>query len=195
LRTKRITVFASGSGSNFKTLHQSVLNGEIPASITALISDNPKAGAVTYARSQNIRTHLLLPSDFDESAAYTQKLESILSLENPDLVVLAGYLKKIPDHIVAKFSGKIINIHPSLLPKYGGAGWYGMRVHRAVIENGEQESGCTIHYVNEIYDEGPIIAQSHVTVNPDDTPESLAKKVQQEEHKLYPRVVRQLLEE
>ncbi|MDG5766086.1 phosphoribosylglycinamide formyltransferase [Balneolales bacterium ANBcel1] len=216
MKTKRITVFASGSGSNFKAIHQAALNNDIPASITALVSDKPDCGAVTYARSRNIRTHITSPALFAEDVAgetvfslsrssespdpvpeghrrYAAFLLDVLEKEMPDLIVLAGYLRKIPDAIVDRYAGSIINIHPSLLPKYGGKGWYGMRVHRAVIENGEKESGCTIHYVTGIYDDGPIIAQSKVAVAPDDTPESLAAKVQKQEHTLYPQVIGRLL--
>ena len=195
MRKKQITVFASGSGSNFKALHQSALKNEIPARITALVTDNADAGALAYARSHRIRNYLLSPSDFPDSESLTLRLEEILKIEAPDLITLAGYLKKIPQRIAGRYYGKIINIHPSLLPKYGGKGCYGMRVHRAVIDNGEKESGCTIHYVTKEYDKGPIIAQSRVPVNSDDTPESLAKKVQQQEHLLYPDVVRRLLSE
>lgn len=193
MRTKRITVFASGSGTNFKVLHQATLRHEIPASITALVSDKPEAGAVSYARSNGIRVHLLSPSKVADYTVYTDSLEQILAGENPDLIVLAGYLKKIPDRIVERYPQKIVNIHPSLLPKYGGKGWHGLHVHRAVIENGDKESGCTVHYVSTIYDEGPVIAQKKVPVAPDDTPETLSKKVQKQEHILYPKVVRNLL--
>ncbi len=192
MSSKRLTVFASGSGSNFKVLHQAALNGEIPASITALVSDKPDCGAVTYARSHGITIYLLTSMEMTASAS---RLKEILKHEAPDLIILAGYLRKIPDHIVDIYPDRIINIHPSLLPKYGGKGWYGHHVHRAVIENNENESGCTVHYVNKVFDEGPIIAQERVTVNDDDTPESLAKKIQKKEHSLYPKVVRMLLSE
>ncbi len=193
MNKKRIVVFASGSGSNFKTLHQSVLKKEIPARIAALICDNPDAGVLDYATEHDIRTILISPTDFDNPADYTKKLADILDREAPHLIVLAGYLKKIPDHIIERYPMKIINIHPALLPKYGGKGWYGMRVHRAVIDNREKESGCTVHFVSSDYDAGPVIAQIKVPVSTEDTAETLAAKVLKQEHLLYPKVVRFLL--
>lgn len=193
MKKKRLTVFASGSGSNFKALHQAVLENEIPASITALISDNPKAKAIEYAKYCGISTYILSPKDFSEEAAWCKSLEAVLADGIPDLIVLAGFLKKIPEPILSQYPKKIINIHPSLLPKYGGKGWYGKHVHRAVIQNRDSESGCTVHWVNNIYDGGPVIAQKRVPVYPDDTPESLAERVLREEHRLYPKVVKELL--
>ncbi len=194
MKTKNIVVFASGTGSNFKALHQAILKKELPARITALISDNPDAGALAYARDNGIREIVITPSDF-EPDRYIQELGKILEDESPDLIVLAGYLKKIPDEIVDRYHRRIVNIHPALLPKYGGKGWYGMRVHRAVIENGDRESGCTIHYVTRVYDEGPVIAQVKVPVHEHDTAESLAARILKQEHQLYPKVIRFLLAE
>lgn len=193
MSTKRITVFASGSGTNFKKIHQAALDNRIPASVTCLICNNPDAGALSYAKKQGIRTCIISPEDYDTGQAFAARLNEFLRSEEPDLIVLAGYLKKIPDSVIEQFPGKIINMHPSLLPKYGGKGWYGMKVHQAVIESKEPVSGCTIHYVTTEYDEGPIIAQKQITVSPDDTPESLASKVQKLEHQLYPQVIRDLL--
>ena len=193
MKRKNIVVFASGGGSNFKALHKATVKKEVPARITALISDNPDAGALEYARENDIRDIVLSPRDYDNPTEYEAELRAILEKESPKLIVLAGYLKKIPDEIVDLYKRKIINIHPALLPKYGGKGWYGMRVHRAVIENRDRESGCTIHYVTREYDEGPIIAQSKVPVREDDTAESLAARVLKQEHLLYPKIVRFLL--
>ncbi len=111
----------------------------------------------------------------------------------PDLIVLAGYMKKIPDIIIKKYANRIINIHPSLLPKYGGKGYFGMNVHKAVIENGEKESGCTVHVVTNEYDSGPVLEQTRVPVFPDDTPEALQKRILVQEHLLLPKVIRQIL--
>lgn len=193
MTAKRVTVFASGTGSNFKTLHKAALSGEIPAVITALISDNEQAGALEYARTHNIPTHVIHPRRFESEAAYSAALAELLEMQQPELIILAGYLKKIPGDIVRKYPRKIINIHPALLPKYGGKGCYGMHVHRAVLQHGDRESGCTIHYVTEQYDEGPVIARRVVPVYTNDSPEDLAKRVQEQEHELYPQVVRQLL--
>ncbi len=193
MKNRNILVFASGGGSNFKALHKATLKKEVPARITALISDNPDAGALKYARDNEIPGVVISPGDYDNPMVYTDTLRKILEKESPRLIVLAGYLKKIPDEIVELYKRRIINIHPALLPKYGGKGWYGMRVHRAVIENRDKESGCTVHYVTRDYDEGPIIAQSRVPVRQDDTAESLAARVLKQEHLLYPKVVRFLL--
>jgi len=193
LKRKNIVVFASGGGSNFKALHKATVKKEVPARITALISDNPDAGALEYARENDIRDIVLSPRDYDNPTEYEAELRAFLEKESPKLIVLAGYLKKIPDEIVDLYKRKIINIHPALLPKYGGKGWYGMRVHRAVIENRDKESGCTIHYVTREYDEGPIIAQSRIPVREDDTAESLAARILKQEHLLYPKIVRFLL--
>lgn len=193
MKPKNIVVLASGTGSNFKALHKATVKKEVPARITALISDNPEAGALEYARENDIRGIVLSPRDYDNPTEYEAELRAILEKESPKLIVLAGYLKKIPDEIVDLYKRKIINIHPALLPKYGGKGWYGMRVHRAVIENRDKESGCTIHYVTREYDEGPIIAQSRIPVREDDTAESLAARILKQEHLLYPKIVRFLL--
>lgn len=195
MKTKSIVIFASGTGSNFQALHQSPLLNDIPARITALLTDNPKSGALAYARTHHIQPVIIRPADYGHYNDYIHKLEEKLAALKPDIIVLAGYLKKIPDPVVHKYRGKIINIHPSLLPEYGGKYWYGIRVHQAVIANKDKESGCTVHYVSEIYDDGPIIAQAIVPVSDDDTAESLSKKVLKEEHKLYPKVVKQLLTE
>lgn len=194
LKTKRLTVFASGSGTNFQALHRASLKKDFPGVVTALICNRQKAGAVDYARDHDIPVYLLAPEDYSVEADYTRRLEEILQNEKPDLILLAGYLKKIPASIVGSYRNRIINIHPSLLPKYGGQGWYGMRVHRAVIEQGDTVSGSTIHYVTEEYDRGPVIARSRVTVRPDDTPESLAEKIKVKEHILFPETVKKLLQ-
>lgn len=194
MKTKQITVFASGSGSNFKALHQAALSRDFPARITALMSNNPRAGALEYARKQNIRTYLISSSDFPgRTDLYVSRLKEIIAEESPDLIALAGYLKKIPKEIIDTYPGIIVNIHPSLLPKYGGKGCFGMHVHRAVIENGEKVSGCSVHLVTKNYDEGKVLAQEVVPVEPDDTAESLSRKILEKEHELYPKVIKQLL--
>lgn len=193
MKTKKIVIFASGTGSNFQALHQSPLLNDIPAHITALLTDNPKSGALAYARLHNIEPVILRPGDYGQYDVYVHRLQEKLAALQPDIIVLAGYLKKIPDPVIDQYRGKIINIHPSLLPKYGGKNWYGIRVHQAVIDNNEKESGCTVHHVTDIYDGGPVIAQVKVPVSDDDTAETLAIKVLKQEHKLYPMVIKQLL--
>lgn len=187
---KKIVVLASGSGSNFQAIIDAVNRGDIKARIAGLIASKPQIGAVKRARDHNIPVAVLEnPSDQD----YTENLMAQLTHWNPDLIVLAGYLRKIPTEVVEAYPNQIINIHPSLLPKYGGKGFYGEHVHRAVLEAGESESGCTVHFVNELYDKGDIIRQVKVPVRDSDTPETLAKRILAEEHKLLPSVISELL--
>lgn len=186
----KLVFFASGSGSNFQAVVDAIENNEIDAVITGLISDNEHAGALRRAENHNIEVRVI--KNFGTGEA-TEELLSVLRNWSPDLIILAGFLKKIPDEITRLYHNKIINIHPSLLPKYGGKGFYGKHVHQAVLEAGDKTSGCTVHYVNEEYDEGKIIMQKTVDVLPDDTPETLAARVLAEEHILLPNVIRQLL--
>lgn len=184
-----LVFFASGSGTNFQSVIDAIQSGRLNARITGLITDRPHAGAINRAEKYNIPAYvhdLTQPDSGD-------KLLELLSELNPDLIILAGYLKKIPDNVIEKYRGKIINIHPSLLPKYGGKGYFGLNVHRAVIDNKEKISGCTVHFVDEIYDNGSVIEQIEVPVSEDDTPESLAKKILQEEHNLLPKTIKKLL--
>lgn len=184
-----LVFFASGSGTNFQSVIDAIESGQIEAQITGLVTNRPEAGAIKRAQKHGIPTFVI-----DSNASdFEQKLLDLLSELNPDLIVLAGYLKKIPTVIINTYSGRIINIHPSLLPKYGGKGYYGMNVHRAVIENEEDVSGCTVHFVDEIYDNGQIIKQIEVPVSSTDTPESLAEKILRREHELLPNTIHKLL--
>ncbi len=189
---KKIVVFASGGGSNFKSIFYHFKKNQIDASIALLVSNNPNCKAVEFANSNGIELFILNKNRFPDVSEYEkiilEKLESI----SPTLIVLAGYMKKIPVEVVRKFEGKIINIHPALLPKFGGKGYYGMNVHKSVIESGERESGVTVHFVNEEYDKGEIIIQERVPVLKGDSPESLAKRVLEVEHRVYPSVVESL---
>jgi len=184
-----LVFFASGSGTNFQSVIDAIESGQIEAQITGLVTNRPEAGAIKRAQKHGIPTFVI-----DSNASdFEQKLLDLLSELNPDLIVLAGYLKKIPTVIINTYSGRIINIHPSLLPKYGGKGYYGMNVHRAVIENEEDVSGCTVHFVDEIYDNGQIIKQVEVPVSSTDTSESLAEKILRREHELLPNTIHKLL--
>jgi len=184
---KNIVVFASGSGTNFKSIIDAVKKGTLQANIKGFVTNNPECGAILKAQKNNIETYIIEGDKID------QKLISKLEEWKTDLIILAGFLKKIPSNLVHKYKGKIINIHPSLLPKYGGKGFYGMHVHRAVINNNDTESGCTVHLVTEKYDDGPILAQEKVKIHKNDTPESLAKKVLHKEHQLLPKVISSIL--
>ncbi|MFW5889802.1 MAG: phosphoribosylglycinamide formyltransferase [Marinilabiliaceae bacterium] len=185
---KNIVLFASGSGTNAENI--ALFFRTLPdAEVSCILSNRPDAGVLERARKLNIETKV-----FDREMFFTsrQVLDFLLDI-NPHLIVLAGFLWLVPGHIVEAFPRRIVNIHPALLPKYGGKGMYGERVHQAVIDNGEKETGITIHYVNEEYDDGDIIFQARCPVDTGDTPESLAKKVHELEYKHYPRVIYQLL--
>ncbi|MDX1636552.1 MAG: phosphoribosylglycinamide formyltransferase [Balneolaceae bacterium] len=188
-----IVVFASGSGTNFQAIIEAVETGQIKAEITGLLASKRGIQAIERAKNHGIAHQVLAPSEFEDNQRYEQKLLQILEHWNPDLIVLAGYMLKVPDSVIDRYRGKIINIHPSLLPKYGGKGYYGLKVHEAVIANKEKVSGCTVHYVNETYDDGPIIEQMEVPVTDTDDPETLAARVLKQEHTLLPRVIADLL--
>lgn len=190
---KQIVVFASGSGSNFQAIIDATESGRIDAKISGLITNRSGIKALQRAKKHNIPIRILSPNDFYSTQDYEQQLITQVTDWNPDLIVLAGYLKKIPDNLVSLFPNKIINIHPSLLPKYGGKGFYGMRVHKAVIQAKEKESGCTVHFVDAEYDRGDIIAQEKVPVLPDDQPEDLARRVLTREHQLLPEIISKIL--
>lgn len=164
--------------------------GEIQAEIAGLIVNKPEIKAIERAKKFNIPVTVITDKDGN---SFEDKLKTQLKEWEPDLIVLAGFLKKIPNLIIKEYKNKIINIHPALLPKYGGKGYYGLNVHKAVLESGDNESGCTVHYVNEEYDKGPIIDQAKVPVQSSDTPEILAKRVLKAEHDLLPSVIKKLI--
>lgn len=192
---KHIVVFASGSGTNFQALIDAVESGKIKARIRGLVSNKSGIKALERAKKHGIETFIVAPSFFDNYRDYVQAMLEKLQEWKADLIVLAGYMIKIPPEIIKEYSGRIVNIHPSLLPKYGGKGFYGINVHKAVIENGEEESGCTVHIVTEEYDKGPILAREKVPVRSSDNPESLAKRVLKKEHYLLPKVVGELIKD
>ena len=186
---KNIVVFASGSGSNFKKIFNSIKNHEINGSLKMLISNNPNSGAVQFAKKNKINYKIL--NTYRCKKSLNKQYEIVLKKCNVDLILLAGFMKKIPKNIVEIYKNKIMNIHPALLPKYGGKGFYGMHVHNAVINSGDIYSGATVHFVNEFYDDGDIIVQKKIKINLNETPESLAKKVLMIEHEIYPQAVKQ----
>jgi len=190
---KRIVVFASGSGSNFQSILDAIEKGELSAECVGLFCDRDGIGAIDKARKASIPVYMHRRKDYPDYENYVHALLEDVKTLNPDLIVLAGYLNKIPSRIVQHWSGKIINIHPALLPKFGGKGFYGIFVHQAVLEAAESETGCTIHFVDEVYDHGSIIDQVVVPVLPDDTPTSLQLRVLEQEHMIYPKVIQTLL--
>lgn len=186
LKNKKIVVFASGAGSNAECIFRYFKDSNC-VKVAALFCNKENAGVLQIAKNYGVDTVVFYKHNFNDVVA--DKLEII----KPDLIVLAGFLLQMPDTIVNKFKKRIINIHPALLPKFGGKGMYGMHVHKAVIDAREVESGITIHYVNEQYDEGEIIFQKKYILNNNETPESLQKKIQELEHKHYPEVINKLL--
>lgn len=185
---KKLVLLASGSGSNVEAI--AAYFRDYPGiEIAAVLTNKRNAGVLKRC------DRLGLPAFyFNRDALYkTGLVLDILKSLDPDLIVLAGFLWKIPEDLIEEFSGKIINIHPALLPKYGGKGMYGMHVHEAVKDAGEAETGITIHYVNPHYDEGKIIFQERTQLDPSDTPSHIAGKVRELEHKHFPRVIKKLL--
>jgi phosphoribosylglycinamide formyltransferase-1 len=190
----KIAVFASGRGSNFEALQRAIVERKISAKIVTVISNNSSSGVLALARSFDIPAFHISQRQFPQAEMFHQRILETLGTFGVNFIVLAGYMKKLDAEIIRAYPQRIINIHPALLPKFGGAGMYGMNVHTAVIAAGETESGATVHFVNEKYDEGTIIAQGRVAVAEHETPETLAKKVLAVEHQLLPNVVQQFSE-
>ncbi|MBU2948394.1 phosphoribosylglycinamide formyltransferase [Zobellia uliginosa] len=186
---KNIVLFASGSGSNVENIvHYFQENSEV--NICAVLTNKTQAKVLDRCNKLKINGLYFNRNAFYESDCVLE----ILKTFKPDLIVLAGFLWKIPENLIANFPDKIVNIHPALLPKFGGKGMYGKYVHEAVKANNETETGITIHYVNENYDEGAVIRQVKTSVSLDDTPDSIAKKIHELEYEYFPKVIAQLLE-
>lgn len=185
---KRIVIFASGNGSNAQRIAE-VFSNIHDLSVDRIYCNKPQAYVNERAKSLNIPAMVFTRDDFYHSTKVLEQLQH----DNPDLIVLAGFLWLIPADIIKAYDGRIINIHPALLPSYGGKGMYGMKVHNAVIANKERESGITIHLVNEKYDDGDILFQAKCTVSEGDTPESLAQKIHKLEYDNFPREIEKYL--
>lgn len=183
---KKICVMASGTGTTFKEIASSCRSGVIDGNVMALITDKPGSGAAKIAESIGISVLKFSPGHLEAT------LNSLKNIE-PDLVVLAGFLKILPQEFIREFSGKIINIHPSLLPAFGGKGMYGIHVQEVVISSGTKITGCTAHFVTDSVDAGPVIAQETVPVMDNDTPQSLQERVHRIELRLYVEVISALL--
>ncbi len=186
---KNIAILASGSGTNAENIINYFKNHH-KIKIKLVLSNNKNAYVLERAKKSNVETLVFNKDTFYKSD------EIIKNIKNKDIgyIVLAGFLWLIPEHFIHAFKNRIINIHPALLPKYGGKGMYGMNVHKAVIANNEKQSGISIHYVNEHYDEGNIIFQATCPVSPNDTPESLAKKIHELEYEHFPKVIEMWIE-
>jgi formyltetrahydrofolate-dependent phosphoribosylglycinamide formyltransferase len=178
----RVAVCVSGGGSNLQALLDQ-LQGAAPARVVLVLSNRPDAAGLDRAREAGIPAEVL--SDPADASEWVTRL----GRRDVDLLVLAGYLKLVPAGVVQKYTGRIVNVHPALLPAFGGPGMYGKRVHEAVLASGASETGPTVHLVDEVYDRGRILAQRHVPVLPGDTPALLAARVLAEEHRLLPEVV------
>ncbi len=186
--SKNILLFASGSGTNVENI-ATYFKGDSRVRIRAVLGNNLRAGVVDRCKRLGIPFYGFNRHAFNDAGGLTAVLQAFA----PDLIVLAGFLWKVPDEVVRAFPERIINIHPALLPKYGGKGMYGMYVHQAVIGNGEKQSGITVHYVNEVYDDGGIILQESLEISKGETPESLARRVHELEYEYYPRAIESVL--
>lgn len=180
----RVVVLISGSGTNLQALIDEQTTGELPIDIVAVISNRPGAGGLEKAQSAGIPTHVIDHTQFDDRHSFdVQVIDAILQYQ-PDLIVLAGYMRIMTPDLVNRFSGRMLNVHPSLLPKYPG-----LNTHRRALENKDTHHGSTVHFVTEVLDGGPVIAQSKLTIGDNDNEQLLATRVKQLEHKLYPKVV------
>ena len=184
---KKILLFASGTGSNVENIIHYFKNN-LDIIVVGIFTNNSHAKVIDIAKTHNIPSLIFNRTELNEG----EVLKKINELQ-PDLIVLAGFLWKFPEQIIAEYPNKVINIHPALLPKYGGKGMYGMKVHQTVLENNEKETGITIHYVNEHYDEGEFIFQQKVNIEGCKTTEEIAIKIHELEHKHFPKVIEKLL--
>ena len=184
---KRLSIFVSGNGTNLQRIAEYLSNNK-DVEIVNVVCNNPKAYSIERAKKLGIPLRMITKQDFN-SEAFVKEMQSL----GIDLIVLAGFLWKLPENLVKAFPKKIVNIHPALLPKYGGKGFYGEHVHEAVVAAKEAQSGITVHYVNELYDSGEIILQARVSLDENETPDSLAAKIHQLEQAYFPVAIEQVL--
>ena len=195
-RPKKIKLgfLASGRGSNMLAIIDNCKAGKLAAEPVVVISNNANAGALEYARDLGISAFHLSTNTYTAPSELDDEITNTLKSHGADWLILAGYMKKIGPRLLDEFQGKILNIHPSLLPRHGGYGMYGIHVHESVLASGDNETGVTIHLIDGEYDQGRILAQSSVRVKQDDTPESLAARVLKVEHELYSETLREIIE-
>ena len=186
----RLVILISGRGSNMQSIIRAIDAGELNAEIVAVISNRPDAAGLQTAAAAGIDTQMINHRDFDSREAFDIELARTIDQSQPDFVILAGFMRILTADFVKHFVGKLINIHPSLLPKFKG-----LHTHQRAIEAGEQEHGASVHFVTAELDDGPVILQAKVPVLADDTPESLAARVLVEEHKLYPDAIQLLIQQ
>ena len=187
-RKKNIVLFASGNGTNAENIIR-YFQEKKTVNILEVLTNNPRAGVIERAKKQNIPVFVF---NRETISAPSGLIDHLLNMET-DFIVLAGFLWKIPAELIRQFPQKIINLHPALLPEFGGKGMYGLHVHEAVLAAGKKKSGITIHYVDEIYDNGKIIFQAKTEVSEKETPESLAEKIHQLEYKYFPLVIEEIV--
>jgi phosphoribosylglycinamide formyltransferase-1 len=185
----KVGVLASGNGTNLQAIIDKSKNGQIPVRVAVVISDR-NAFALRRARDHNIPAYIVKPGEYDSQREYEQQMVDILKKHGSELVVLSGFMKILSPHFIDSFKGRIINIHPSLIPAFCGKGFYGMKVHEAVIDYGVKITGATVHFVDENVDSGPIIIQKAVAVEDSDTPETIAQKVHEIEHEILPEALK-----
>jgi formyltetrahydrofolate-dependent phosphoribosylglycinamide formyltransferase len=192
---KRVAAFCSHGGSNFAAIADAAAAGDFPADVTLMIHNNAKAGAKAKAEQRGIATAWVPRKSFATDADYARRLAELLARHDIQIIALAGFMQLIPAEIVQQYEGRITNIHPALLPFFGGRGFYGMNVHRAVFDSGMQVSGPTVHLVDEKYDQGIILKQLPVDISACTDAEAIAAEVLKAEHKLYPEVIGLLAED
>jgi phosphoribosylglycinamide formyltransferase 1 len=176
-----IAILISGRGSNMRVIAERAVAGSLPVDVRVVVSDQPVAEGLQAAAAMNIETRVLQPRDFADRAAYDRALVELLAQYQPKLIVLAGFMRILTPHFIGAFAGRILNVHPSLLPKYRG-----LHTHRRALEAGESVHGVSVHFVTEELDGGPVVLQAEVPVLPDDTETALSARVQQSEHRIYP---------
>lgn len=184
---KKILLFASGNGSNAENIIKYFKNNP-KIEVSGVFTNNPNASVIAKSNYHNIPTFV-----FNKSDLYDDCVKSKIFQVEPDLIVLAGFLLKFPEHIISSYPNKVINLHPALLPNYGGKGMYGIKVHQTVLDNKEKETGITIHYVNEHYDEGEFIFQEKVNIEDCVSADEIANKIHELEHKHFPKIIEKLL--
>jgi len=188
----RIGFLASHNGSNMQAIIDAIKKGELDAIPCVVISNNSNAYALERARREGIPAYHISSKHFETEEELDNAILETLLKHDVNIVCLAGYMKKVGPKVLRHFKNRVLNIHPALLPKFGGKGMYGKFVHEAVLKAGETQSGCTVHLVDEIYDHGRILGQKVVPVYPDDTVETLSARVLEQEHKLYPEVLQKI---
>ncbi|MCX6827388.1 MAG: phosphoribosylglycinamide formyltransferase [candidate division Zixibacteria bacterium] len=189
----KLAVFISGSGTNLQALIDAVKAGKLSARITLVVSSRDDAFGLERAKKEKIDTFVFRVKDFPTPDKAENHLTTILDKYQIDYIALAGYMKMVPARVIEKYRSRVTNIHPALLPNYGGKGMYGHFVHEAVLAAGDRESGATVHLVDEIYDHGNILLQGKVPVYANDTPDTLAERVLQVEHQIYPEALEKLI--